>query len=268
MWSLLKSNIHCAEKEYLRNNQIHFENLLCTKARVDNKGIEIPNFLKNKSYLRELVRTRERKIKVINNMMNYKLKLVAKSPSCYSKEMNSPKYCPAFDRQRFNYSKVERERKIFLENESFYKRFKEKKSSYSSKNFLIKYDYERYIKNNISRSSYPQRFSLKLCTFREFKTNLIRESNKLRKKLKYLNETSLSDSFRKCNSIEYKNNYNNDLYFSIDINKSSNINSLYNKKTKSKVNYIRNKINDMKYIHSKPIKYKLNEDRKENLINE
>ena len=44
MWSLLNNNIYCAEKEQLKVNQIHFEKLLCTKSKINNKGIKTPFF--------------------------------------------------------------------------------------------------------------------------------------------------------------------------------------------------------------------------------
>lgn len=246
MWSLLNNNIYCAEKEQLRNNQIHFEKLLCTKARVNNKGNEMPFFLKNKSYLRELIRTRERTINVINNMMNKKLKSVAKSPSSYSKYISTPKYCPAFDRKRFNFSRVEQERKIYSENKSFYKRFMERKPTYSTKNLLKKSNYEQNIRNSISRGRYLQKFSLKLCTYREFKSNLMKMSSYLRDKIESLNDTCLSDNCLKTNSIEYSNSFNNDLYFSSNNNNSLSMNNFYNKKPKFKIQYDRKEINGIK----------------------
>ena len=162
MWSLLNNNIYCAEKEQLKVNQIHFEKLLCTKSKINNKGIKTPFFLKNKSYIRELARTRAAKINAINNLMNRKLKLVARTPSRYSREINTPKYCPAFDKLRFNFDRIERDRKIKSENLSFYSRFKERKPTYSTKNFLKKSEYEKHIRSNIARSTELQRFSLKL----------------------------------------------------------------------------------------------------------
>ena len=216
MWSLLNNNIYCAEKEKLKVNQIHFEKLLSSKSRIDNKPKEVPFFLKNKSYLRELIKTRDSKIKAINNLMNIKLKSVANSPSLYSKDINTPKYCPAFDIQKYNLARIERERKIKLENQSYYKRFKEKKPTYSTKNLLKKAEYQEHIKNNISRGRHIHKLSLKLCTFREFKSNLFEESSKIREKHKLLNETNLSNNFYKSNPLEYQNSFNNKLNFSSD----------------------------------------------------
>ena len=257
MWSLLNNNIYCAEKEQLKVNQIHFEKLLNTKARLDNKPSEIPFFLKNKSYLKELIRTRDTKINYINNMMNKKLKFVSKSPSQYSSFINSPKYCPALDKQRFNFARIEREREIHSENISLYKRFKEKKPTYSTKIFLKKSENLERIKNNISKGRHIQKFSLKLCTFREFKTNLMRESSKLRGKMKSLNETSLSNNnLYNTKSLEYPNSFNNVLNFSSDNNNSLSIRNLGNKKSRIKLKYMKNKINNIKHLNSKQVNFK------------
>lgn len=257
MWSLLNNNIYCAEKEQLKVNQIHFEKLLNTKARLNNKPSEIPFFLKNKSYLRELMRTRDSKINYINNMMNKKLEFVSKSPSRYSRFINSPKYCPALDKQRFNYARIERDREIASENKSMYKRFKEKKPTYSTKILLKKSENLEHIRNNISKGRHVQKFSLKLCTFREFKTNLMRESSKLRGKKIGLNETNLSNSnLYKANSLEFPNSFNNELNFSSDNNNTLSIRNICNKNSKIKLKYMKNKINNIKHLNSKQINFK------------
>ena len=256
MWSLLNNNPYCAEKEQLKVNQIHFEKLLGLKARIDNKPNEVPFFLKNKSYLRELIRTRNNKIKAINKLMNIKLKTVAKSPSLYSKENNIPKYCPAFDRQKFNFARIERERKINSENITFYKRFKKKKPTYSTKNFLKKADYQDIIRDNISRGRNLQQYSLKFCTFREFKSHFIKESSKIRGKHKLLNKTNSSNNFYKPNSLETPNGFNNKHNFSSDNYKSLSDRNISNKISKPKLNNIRNEIKSTRLINSKKIYFK------------
>ena len=256
MWSLLNNNIYCAEKEQLKVNQIHFEKLLCTKSKINNKGIKTPFFLKNKSYLRELARTRAAKINAINNLMNRKLKLVARTPSRYSREINTPKYCPAFDKLRFNFDRIERDRKIKSENFSFYSRFKERKPTYSTKNFLKKSEYEKHIRNNIARSTELQRFSLKLCTFKEFKTNLMKESSNFGEKNNGLNDTCFSDNIQNANSIEYPNCFNSESNFYSDYNNSLSSREIFNNKLKFKLDFMKDKYHDIKNINSKTIQYK------------
>jgi hypothetical protein len=179
MWSQINNNFICSEKEILRVNKIHLEKLLNTKSDINNKGPEIPFFMKNKSNLREIIRTERFKRNKDNYLMYKKLLSTAATPSPYSK-CYKPKYCPAFDKQRFNFDKIEREYNIYNDNVSFFKRFSARKSLYSAKKFLKKNDYENYIKNNISKSKFLPQIPLRLVTFRQFRKNLIKESNKIR----------------------------------------------------------------------------------------
>ena len=183
MWSIINNNFICSEKELLRVNKIHLEKLLNMKSDLNTKGPVTPFFLKNKSYLREILRTRENKRNNDNNIIFKKLIFMSTSPSPYSK-YNIPKYCPAFDKQRFNFNKIEKELNIYNDNISFYKRFSARKSNYSTKKYLKKNNYENIIKHNISRRKFLPQVSLKMCTYRQFKSNLLKESIKIKESYK------------------------------------------------------------------------------------
>ena len=214
MWNTINNNFICSEKELLRVNKIHLEKLLNTKSELNSKASETPYFLKNKSYLREFIRARELKRNNDNNIMLKRLIFMATTPSPYSK-YNTPKYCPAFDKQRFNFDKIEREVNIYNDNISFYKRFSKKKSYYSAKRFFIKNDYENMIKHNISKSKFLPKIALKLCTYRQFKSNLLKESDRIKESIKTLLKTNK----------EFNKNYR--------LNKSKSVyNLLHNKKYK------------------------------------
>ena len=194
MWNLLNNNYSCAEKETLKSYQKLFIRLLSAKSKINNKANETPFFLINKSSLKEFKRDEERKITKINNLLNTKIQHVMNSPSKYSQRVNSPKYCPALDKQRYNYSRIEKERNIFSENKSLFQRFTQRKPTYSTKNLLRKYDYEQYIKNNISKSKFLPKVPLKLRTFGNFKFNLIKESTNYYNNLENLNNTNISEN--------------------------------------------------------------------------
>ena len=247
MWNLLRNNYLCDEKELLRTSQIHLEKLLNTKSNISTKGPKTPLFLKNKSYLKELIRTKQRNIKINNNIMYNKLISVSNSPSIYSKFNNIPKYCPAFDKKKFNYKRIEREKNISYENRTFFDRFIKRRPTYSTKNFMRQSCYERYIRNNISRTKFLPNVSLKLCTFREFKSNLMKESDKMHDMNPYLNETKLNDH----SNTTMQNNFNNPIYFNSNINNSLSKTDLYNKMPSFK-----KKINNMK--RSQSVKHKYN----------
>ena len=114
MWNLINNNYICNEKDILRVHKIHLENLLNKKSYLNNKGPEIPYFLKNKLSLKELIRSNQSRINNDNHIMYKKLMHMANNPSPYSKFTNMPKYCPALDKLRFNYSKIERDNNIFF----------------------------------------------------------------------------------------------------------------------------------------------------------
>lgn len=213
MWNLLVNNYFCNEKDILRSSQIHFEKLLNTKSNINDKGPLIPLFLKNKLYLRQLLQAKARKLKNGNNLMYNKLNSAAISTSPYSKCKNIPKYCPAFDKRKYNYSRIERERTISSENKSFYKRFSKRKSHYPKTNFLIQSEYEEYLRHNISRTKYLPKVTLKLCTFKEFKSNLINETSKYKcnsSNLSKINNISKTiDNINKINKTNHVNSFNN-----------------------------------------------------------
>ena len=256
MWRLLNNNIYCAEMELLKTNQIHFEKLLCAKSKINTRAKKTPFFLINKSYLRELARTRNAEINSINNLMTKKFKFVKRNPSLYSREINTPKYCPAFDKLRFNFSKIERERQIYLENLSFYNRFKDRKPAYSTKNLLKKSEYEKHLRKNIARSTELQKFSLNLCTFRQFKENLMKDSPKFHEKINGLNETVFSDNLPNIISIENPNSFSMEINLNSDNINSISIKEICKNKSKFKLAHIREKFHDTKNINSKTIQYK------------
>ena len=249
MWSLLKNNFSCAEIETFKENQKHFEKLINIKSTINTRASKVPHFLKNKSYLREINRTKERNINIINNLMNNKLRSVSKSPSLYSKKLNNPKYCPAFDKQRFNFSRIEREKIISKENESFYKRFTERKPTYSTKKLLKKSDFEKYIKSNISRTKFLPKINLQMCTFREFKSNLFEETLRLKKlKNKWINENKLLDNSATVN-VENTKYINNPLSLSLSANNNLLKKDIYEQKTtNNKFSYLNNKNENVKHI--------------------
>ena len=69
MYRLAWNSILCSEKELLRIHKIHLKKLLHAKAVLNAKCDEIPNFLKNKIYLKEILKEKEMKNKYENYIM-------------------------------------------------------------------------------------------------------------------------------------------------------------------------------------------------------
>ena len=126
MWNMINNNFICGEKDLFRSYKVHLENLLHKKSDLDNKGPEIPFFLKNQLSKKGLIIIKESKINNDNYIINKKLKFMSNSPSPYSKYYNMPKYSQALAKQRFNSKLKERNISIHNENISFYKRFSKK----------------------------------------------------------------------------------------------------------------------------------------------
>ena len=242
MWSSLINNYFCNEKDTLRTSRIHLEKLLSTKSNINNKGPMVPLFLKNKLYLRQFLKAKERKINFVNNIIYNKLTSAANCTSPYSKYKNIPKYCPAFDKKKYSYSREERARTVSSENQSFFKRFSKRKSYYPRSYFLKKSQYDNYIKNNISRTRYLPKVTLKLCTFKEFRSNLMKETSKVNdnsQKLYYINISNISKSKgkkHKLNNMNQINADNNNGLLKNDLRKKQNY-KLNNKKRCQSVNH-------------------------------
>lgn len=245
MWNLINNNFICGEKELLRVNKIHLEKLLNIKSNLNNKAREVPFFLKNKSYLREIIRTERNKRNKDNNTMYKKLVLMATSPSPYSK-CHRPKYCPAFDKHKFNYNKIEREINIYNDNVSFFKRFSNKKSVYSTEKYLKKSDYENYIKFNISKTRFLPKIPLKLCTFRQFKSNLFKESSKIKESIKNILESQKLNNKEKIQLI--KSNSMNNLFFQKNNRLQENLRYNNNKFNLNNINNLSD--NDLYYLNN------------------
>ena len=254
MTFLLYNNYSCSEKETFKSYQKLFEKLLTVKSKLNNKASETPIFLKCKASLKEHKKDEERKITKINNLLNTKIQSVMNSPSKYSQRLSSPKYCPAFDKQRFNYSRIELEKKIKSENSSLLIRFTKRKPTYSTKNLLKKYNYEQYIKKNISKSKFLPKVSLKLRTFGDFKSNFIKDSAILFNKFDDINNTTLSEI---NNNNSFKNNLviekNNKTNFSFNENNNSCLSTKesLNRIQKHFVKNIRLKIDNKNHINQK-----------------
>ena len=61
MWRLRKNNLVINEKDKLFVHKVHLERLLHAKTHIQNKGPDIPYFMKNKLSKKETMRVKERK---------------------------------------------------------------------------------------------------------------------------------------------------------------------------------------------------------------
>ena len=222
MWNLLINNYYCNEKDIFRTNKIHCEKLLNAKTHIDNKEPLIPKFFQKKIYFKQFLKAKERKIKIGNNIMYKKLISVVNTFSPYSKTRNIPKYCAAFDKQKFNFSKLERERNISSENHSFYERFIRGKSHYPLNYYLQKSEYEDYIKHNISKTKFLPKVTLKLLTFKGFKNKLMQHSSIINDPSALFHDVNVSAISKTKSKIKR-------IHLDNDIHKNDSCNNIFHK---------------------------------------
>ena len=121
MWRLRKNNLLVNEKDKLFVHKIHLERLLHAKTHIENKGPETPYFMKNKLSKKEIMRVKEKKRCYENNIIFSRLLAINNTFSPYSK-INKPQYCPALDKIRHNFDKIERQNDIYKNNQLLFKK--------------------------------------------------------------------------------------------------------------------------------------------------
>ena len=172
MWRLRKNNLVINEKDKLFVHKVHLERLLQAKTHIQNKGPETPYFMKNQLSKKETLRVKEKKRCYENGILFSRLYKINNSMSPYSRS-NTPAYCPAFDKKKHNFDKIEKKREIQKYNQFLFKRLINEKSFYPVKRLLNMNDYEIYLKSIIRRQRNANP-NINFVTFNQFKKNIYR----------------------------------------------------------------------------------------------
>lgn len=226
MWRFRKNNLIINDKDNLFVHKVHLERLLYAKPHIQNKGPEIPYFMKYKLSQKELLKVKERKRCYENGIIFYRLLEIDKSASPYSIK-NQPAYCPAFDKKKHYFDKLEKLRDLTKENQFLFSRLVSERSYYPSKHHFNINDFEIYLRNNIKRTRMDNP-NIKFATFTEFRRNLSKNYN-----LKKSYSTGMISGARLHNKkklnidIKSRNNNNNNMiygYTSFRSNKHINLN--------------------------------------------
>lgn len=242
MWRIRKNNLLVNEKDKLFVHKVHLERLLHAKTHIQNKGPDIPYFMRNNLSKREIMRVKERKRCYENSIIFSRLLEINKTFSPYSK-IHKPKYCPAFDKKRHYFDKIEKQRDIYNHNQFLFNRLVNEKSFYPTKLLFKVNDYENYIRGNIKRQHYDNP-NIKFASFNQFKKNIIRNYNYKRSNSLQMSRptiTSRNDGLipdnnnysNDNNGIEYNKSYNN--IIRKDIKKNNNNNSFISTNQTSKM---------------------------------
>ena len=136
---------------------------------------------------------------------------IAEKKSPYSLDETFPIYCPAFDKKKFCFNKIERNREINKINDLLYKKFLSIKSSYSTKNFLKQYNYKKNIENRIKKVNLNP--NLSFVSFNKFRQNVFSELIKIKIKKsnssKNINEKINNDNNLILKKLNFNNNHIN-----------------------------------------------------------
>ena len=233
MWRIRKNNLLINEKDKLFVHKVHLERLLHAKTHIQNQGPETPYFMKNKLSKKEILRVKENKRCYENSIIFSRLLEINNAISPYSKS-NRPAYCPAFDKKKHNFDKIEKQKEIHKHNQFLFNRLISEKPFYPTQHLFDVNNFENYLRGNIQRQHLPNP-NLRFVTFKQFKKNIIRNY-----KLKRCNSAKI---FRPAfvsrnNGYEDEKNNNNYNYsnYTIGMNHNKSYNNLMLKNPKKSTN--------------------------------
>ena len=201
MWKFRKNNLIINDQDNLLAHRIHLEKLLRAKPHIQNKGPEMPYFMKNKLSIKQFLKSKDRKRCYENAVIFSHLLKIDNSISDYGQQ-NKPIYCAAFDRKKYNFDKTEKMRNTQRENNQLFTRLINQKTHYPFQNLLKAKFFEIHLKKTILKQRFDNP-NINFATFYEFKKNII-------KKLKFKKSRSVEclepsdfdekDLYYNCNS--------------------------------------------------------------------
>jgi hypothetical protein len=234
MWRFRKNNLIINDQDKLFAHKVHLEKLLKAKPHIQNKGPEMPNFLKNKLSINEYLRSKEHKRCYENAVIFSRLLDIDNSISEYS-YINRPIYCAAFDKKKYNFDKTEKMRNTLMENKHFFVRLIKQKSHYPTQYLINSKDYELLLKrNNKKRIDNP---NINFATFNEFKKNL-EKKYKLRRSYSAENIEPIYSNEKRYKKYYQDVNENSTSRNNFDLNYVSSIKSYKDINSKNSCNNI------------------------------
>jgi len=224
MWRIRRNNLIINDYDNFFSHRAHLEKLLQAKPHVQNKGPEMPFFLKNKISTNHLLRSIEDKKCYENAVIFSRLLEIDSSVSSYNK-VKCPLYCAAFDKKKYNFDKEEKMRDTQRENEKLFIRLVRQKSYYPTKGFLKVNNHINYYKSIVKRQRFDNP-NIDFATFNEFKKNLAQSFN-LRRTRSVADLKTLSKR-RKNNYYNISDNHllginNNDINFVTNVGSPVNL---------------------------------------------
>ena len=206
MWNNIPpANTKMNKFECLMVHKGHLERLAQARKVINTKKPKIPSFLLKGIRNQGIAKEREIKIQYENRVLFNRMYEISKNFSPYSKNLNIPSRCPAYD--LLAYHRLKRNRIIKVENNKLYKRFNFAKPTLNSEKLNQEYQYNQYLESNISQNKNRVNPNLEFVDYEKFNKrikNINSASTKHNRKIMINLDKSLQNSKNILDNINSK----------------------------------------------------------------
>ena len=245
MWNNIPpANTKMNKFECLMVHKGHLERLAQARKVINTKKPKIPSFLLKGIRNQGIAKEREMKIQYENRVLFNRMYEINKHFSPYSKNLNIPSHCPAYE--LLSYHRLKKNRIIKVENNKLYKRFNFAKPTLNSEKLNQEYQYNQYLESNISQNKNRVNPNLEFVDYEKFN-----------KRIKNINSYSNNKNNRKIN-INLDRSLQNSKNIFDNINSKSEVMmpSLTNYSFKHNADWINNNIETEQIVNNNIIDFK------------
>ena len=206
MWNNIPpANTKMNKFECLMVHKGHLERLAQARKVINTKKPKIPSFLLKGIRNQGIAKEREMKIQYENRVLFNRMYEINKHFSPYSKNLNIPSHCPAYE--LLSYHRLKKNRIIKVENNKLYKRFNFAKPTLNSEKLNQEYEYNQYLESNISQNKNRVNPNLAFVDYEKFNKrikNINSASTKHNRKIMINLDKSLQNSKNILDNINSK----------------------------------------------------------------
>ena len=206
MWNNIPpANTKMNKFECLMVHKGHLERLAQARKVINTKKPKIPSFLLKGIRNQGIAKEREMKIQYENRVLFNRMYEINKHFSPYSKNLNIPSHCPAYE--LLSYHRLKKNRIIKVENNKLYKRFNFAKPTLTADKLNQEYEYNQYLESNISQNKNRINPNLAFVDYEKFNKrikNINSASTKHNRKIMINLDKSLQNSKNILDNINSK----------------------------------------------------------------
>ncbi len=206
MWNNIPpANTKMNKFECLMVHKGHLERLAQARKVINTKKPKIPSFLLKGIRNQGIAKEREMKIQYENRVLFNRMYEINKNFSPYSKNLNIPSHCPAYE--LLSYHRLKKNRIIKVENNKLYKRFNFAKPTLTADKLNQEYEYNQYLESNISQNKNRVNPNLAFVDYEKFNKrikNINSASTKHNRKIMINLDKSLQNSKNILDNINSK----------------------------------------------------------------